>query len=758
MANSRDDHEDDFDAYDDDAPQQRDRSGSASSGNGRKDFGQTSDLGKTPAKEEGSFFGMDVSPELAEKGRIAYNLGLDWFTRKGEKAIIPVAKRFAENVLKASPAEAMHFAGKWANIGGYLIIGSQPLTEEFHNLKKTVTGLNDIFAAVQPLAKYGKGIGSLGPLSSDNEVIKTALSTVIGKSGYDTLQTLVRAIGVAPALYAKVNRHQAANHELEKQLRFEQAKNAPDPKKALAEFYKEEFGLSKAITISGNETQAWDRIIDENRKEYLEKFKVFERDNKKDIGKEIDELLSFNADNAESQIPVLRRYGVHTDSLKRAVDMTDEAQKSTALGKAKTQVESQLKRVKENAVKAKFVRQNGAFDHDWLEHYTFGQERSYASRNQQAPQTHLEELKEKFKKFEEARTKVQEDIKLDGKSFDKDGKAGEFGTAGAGLISAIVGEVGSKALFGEKAKEKYTQQIALYRILHLRRVLEKAKDMPPSQVPSIVPTGKNKEDDMGYAQYIHAIFEQNRKDQNNRGFLRPKIDDQLVEHLEKARLSHDDIQQLKLSPDEERLARRPWSDAAIQKLSDDELNPYEYAIKIISKRIQDGRMDSIALIDLVGDVHRRIVHTDGHTFGPGVNGKDEKVAKEAILKLIDEKTALLNTGAEQTNEQVNDKLGAFRFSVDDLKQALQSDVMGKDERAFIFTLFSDVVGSDEKLCGKLGISNERCKELRQESIDHFTSTLDAGVKALSDIIENEPKKLEKYLKLTDKEKEQVLSL
>jgi hypothetical protein len=152
------------------------------------------------------------------------------------------------------------------------------------------------------------------------------------------------------------------------------------------------------------------------------------------------------------------------------------------------------------------------------------------------------------------------------------------------------------------------------------------------------------------------------------------------------------------------------------------------------------------------------VHTDGHTFGPGVNGKDEKVAKEAILKLIDEKTALLNTGAEQTNEQVNDKLGAFRFSVDDLKQALQSDVMGKDERAFIFTLFSDVVGSDEKLCGKLGISNERCKELRQESIDHFTSTLDAGVKALSDIIENEPKKLEKYLKLTDKEKEQVLSL
>ena len=168
-------------------------------------------------------------------------------------------------------------------------------------------------------------------------------------------------------------------------------------------------------------------------------------------------------------------------------------------------------------------------------------------------------------------------------------------------------------------------------------------------------------------------------------------------------------------------------------------------------------MDAIALIDLVGDKQKKIVHVDGRNFGPSAT-RDDEAAKKSIAALVDEKTAALHAGQKHTDEEVNEKLGNFVFSVADMKRALVSKDMDPEQRAFIFTLFSDVVGSDEKLCGKLGISNERCQQLRKESKERFAAMLDGAVGVLADAIENDQEKLDKHLKLTDKQKELVLAV
>jgi hypothetical protein len=93
-----------------------------------------------------------------------------------------------------------------------------------------------------------------------------------------------------------------------------------------------------------------------------------------------------------------------------------------------------------------------------------------------------------------------------------------------------------------------------------------------------------------------------------------------------------------------------------------------------------------------------------------------------------------------------------------MKKALETDVLDKEQRAFVFTMFSDVVGSDVKLCQKLGIKTERCLELRKESQEHINQTLDSVVAVLSDMIDKDPEAVDKSLKITDKEKSLIKSL
>src|SRR5690606_32091768 len=86
----------------------------------------------------------------------------------------------------------------------------------------------------------------------------------------------------------------------------------------------------------------------------------------------------------------------------------------------------------------------------------------------------------------------------------------EFVRTGLNLAAAFATEAVKKGFGGEKW-EKYRKPIALDRILHLRREMDKVRGEPPKSVPGL-PNGSEKDRDMGYVQYVHEIFEQHQRD------------------------------------------------------------------------------------------------------------------------------------------------------------------------------------------------------------------------------------------------------
>jgi hypothetical protein len=374
----------------------------------------------------------------------------------------------------------------------------------------------------------------------------------------------------------------------------------------------------------------------------------------------------------------------------------------------------------ERSLTAQFVRENDAFDSSDLEILPY--EERYG-RHGEGPRLIKHELEEQLRERQETLRKEESENK------QVDEKGSEVAKLAAGLASGLAAEFTTQRLMG-KAAVKYAQPIALDRILHLRRALEQSGDEPPETVPGIEGE-KGRGGDMSYVQYVHGIFQQHQKDSS-----RASIGERFFEHFDQAN----------------------WNDAAIQQLPDEQLTTYEYAIKTIAKRIKDGRMDAIALFNLVGDRHNKIVKNSGRAFGPQGTTRDDAPAREAILHVIDNQTALAHAGHGKSDSDINEKLGNFTFSVEDVKQALASESLGKEQRAFIFTLFSDVVGNDAQLCKLLGIDEKRCQELRREQQETFNDKFDGAVMELADRIQNNPDTITKEIKLTDKEKSLILSL
>lgn len=675
----------------------------------RTSFDHTSSFDTAVLSEDGRFLGMKMTPEMLEKARWMYSTGL------------PIASEWVERFA------TKHFNSKVGNAAAFGVIFADQIIEFFHNTYSSAQSLNNLRLAVKPLSNT-VGAAHTAPLSGTNEVVANARGKINGIFWNNNIQTVAGTVNTFPALYNKITKHQAKQDELKATHEFQSAKGDVDKQAAI---------LEREITVGGNKLgmdtielhAAKEKMIELRRKSYEAKFKEFEKVNYDAAKKELRDIIKkLNPKDVSYGTKALEREGFEVDRLKDNLksyykngERVERTKKEIedAVDKFKDAAEKQMKGLIERKLKAKYVRQHGAFDHEWQEY--LGNDRNYGA-------TIRSQLEQKVEDLSKHHQKAQEEMKaLEAKSAVSDETARQMASAGAGFLAGVISQQ-LRNMFGGKALEKYAQPIALDRILHLRRTLENGKDHPPEEVP---PIAKSKDMDMGYAKYVHTIFQQHQKDSN-----RTEIGDRFFEHFEKAR----------------------WNDDAIQKLSDDELTPYELAVKMIAKRVKDGRMDAIALVELVGDRNRKIVRADGRSFGPEGAGKDEAAVKESIHKLIDEKTAILQGGKEQTEEQVNDSLGNFIFSVDDLKKALDSDALEPRQRAFIFTVFSDVVGSDEKLCQKIGVTPARCQELRTNAKESFNELLDGAVNVLADLIEHHPDIIEKQLKLTEKEKKLILSL
>jgi len=701
----------------------------------RTHYGDTSDFNTAILSKDGRFFGFKVSQDTAEKLQPVYGAMVDVVRRKAEKYGVPLVESLAKN-FGTKELAAKEFAGKAGNVIGYGVILSKQITDFASNVYNSIHSLNELRVAVRPLSSDKTGSTHAAPLSGDNEVIANARAKINGIFWKDLIQTLSGALTIAPALYSKFTEQSAKNAALAAERELERIKNDPE---AMAQYGAKKAGLEvEGVKLDSgiNIRKATSIAIEAQRKLYEEEYARFAstKANQDAVKKELGELFDLKLENIHYKMKDLERYRIPTDELGRelrggygrSAQPPDEAGKTKLINefKARFQSQAEIKRLTEAGLKAKFVRQNGAFDEDWTPFYDHGVE-SRSSRSQK--QTLQDKIEEHFSDIEKTLHKKELEKTGEHVHGQKDEHGFNMGNLAAGAVAGLASDALTNALIG-KAAEKYSHPMALDRILHLRRVLEKTGDRPLQEVPGIP---KSNDKDQSYVQYVHNIFQQHQKDCN-----RTEIGERFTEHF-------DDVR---------------WNDDDIQKMPDDQLSAYEYAVKTIAKRIKDGRMDAIALVELVGDKQKKIVSNDGRSFGPPGAGKDDVAAKATILKIVDEKTALVHAAQEQTDEQVNDKLGNFIFSVDDMKKALDSNALDKQQRAFMFTMFSDVVGSDEKLCEKLGIKNERCQELRKECKECFSKMLDGAVTALAEMIENEPEELEKKLKLTDKEKKLILSL
>jgi len=712
--------------------------GHSYSSSGREEFGKTSSFSTMGLSEDGRFFGVKLAPELAEKARQLYPTALTYLTDKGEDVVTKALKT--------------NFGGKYAKYGslaGYAIALSSQIYQTGENVYDSVKALNDLRVAVHPLKSAGHAKGA-APLSSNNEVVANARSKISGIFWQRMIQTAVSTIGAAPALINKFNKQSIKRQT----AKLDDALNAAhgDPDK-IAELYEKELtgtlttkpgqkALSTADLQMGKA-----RYIEKQAEAYQAKFDAFKLKNNDVVTRELEEALKIDTNNYRQKIRKLESFGVNTEELVeelKGVKRWDDIQrthvytahapdaKKAIIDKFVTDIKGTTKgalsQFTEEGLKTKFVQQEGAWDNTWRVDHSNDQERQL---------THREKIEQDLRNIEEGRRKTEQEELSASKSITDDSSK-TIKDMGWGLAAGFTGEFFTK-LIGGKALDQYKKPIALDYILNLRRAVEPPKDTsdwkPPEEVPPIAGNNNRREggnESLSYVRYVHEIFQQHQKDSK-----RVEIGGRFVQHFE----------------------NEQWNDAAIQKMSDDELTPYEYALKTIAKRIKDGRMDAIALVDLVGDSHgNKLVQSDGRTFGPRGAGKEDAAIKKAMLRLIDEKTALIHASQVKTDEQVNDKLGNFIFSVEDMKKALESNDLEKGERAFIFTLFSDVVGSDDKLCQKLGIKNERCQELRKESKEQFNITLDGVVDVLDEMIEKNPEELEKILKITDKEKKLIRSL
>jgi hypothetical protein len=692
-------------------------------------YANTSDFSTTTISDDGRFLGMKLSPQVASQLSTFYPALLTWASKKGENIAIPRAEKFAEKMLGKTGAEARHFGSKTGDVVGYGIILSNQIFNVGRTIYDSVQSLNDLRVAVKPLAKSSGKLSQVAPLSGDNEVVSNARSKINGIFWRSMTQTATSTIGAAPALVIKWNEQGVKNLQRTKLRELESAHGNPEE---LANLLEKDLagGGVHAKGSADDMRKALNIMIERRRTAYEADCEAFIAKGLAGKKQELEKALSaLSAENLAHGVRTLETHGFDTRYLSRRIDHVLEHNAPDAakplLQQAVTEFQTSnrdnIEHCAREGLKTAYVRREGAFDRNWTKYLEDGD--SYYNYDKPTIKKQIEADVEKVRD-------MQQKAQAEAHAQHRDADGNDIGTMAAGLGAGIVAEFATKVL-GGKSLEKYRQPIALDRILHLRRVLENVTNNAPEEVPGIgIPGAKSNERDMSYTRYVHEVFQQHRRDCN-----RSEIGERFTEHFDQA----------------------GWKDADITHMADKDLTAYEFAVKTIAKRIKDGRMDAIALIRLVGDKQKKIVQDDGLSFGPR-NSRDEDATKKAIHDIIDEQTALLHVTSAKTNEEINDKLGNFVFGLDDLKHALESKEGDPQQRAFIFTVFSDVVGSDEKLCKQLGINAARCKELRNETTQHFDSMLDGAVDVLAEMIEKNPGEIEKKLKLTEKEKGLILSL
>jgi hypothetical protein len=360
--------------------------------------------------------------------------------------------------------------------------------------------------------------------------------------------------------------------------------------------YIKKWNEFKAANIESAKTSIGAEISKLTHENYEFQFKTLEQ-NGVDVSKikeELKYIYRYSSTDLAKRYPRIAKESKTLTELEPEVVVTQLIAdfKKNAIGgdiKKGAVAKGRIESLVHDKLKADFVKREGAWDNTWVTESS-----KQTGYGEQGRKTLKEEFREELKKSDEERRKLEGELL----SSEKKTKSGSdehgdskniqnlaYGVAG-GLAKQVVG-----GLLGDDAKEKYKKPIALDRILHLRRIVEQPKDnpdwKPPEEVPPVTTDsgkkgGESKEKSMSYTQFVHEIFQQHQRD-----CKRVDIGERYFSNFEKVR----------------------WDDKKIMEMSDNDLTAYEYAVKTLAKRIKDGRMDALALVELVGNPQGKKIET-----------------------------------------------------------------------------------------------------------------------------------------------------
>jgi len=634
-------------------------------------------------------------------------------------------------------------AGKVAGVSAALIV---QIAETIQNFYFLTTSLTNLHATMKPVAKAA---GSSSALIMDNEALQDLRGKIISAFWTKMIDTGVSATGSIFAIAEVLQKVDVASKHIEKSKALKET--GGDPKKIADILEGEVYGVGATATAAENKAltaeqmkDAFEEVARRRQLRFKEGFETF----KVGKAKETTELLQAEINkvaegNYSFVLGRLKDHGMDVTTLENRLNQLEsmgfeEISKRGANFNPQAEMKSRIEQWRADLNEGKQLEYtvDRALQKQYaVDHGTFNREeviRSLTEENKAREQI-LKEVSGTKEK-----TKIEEGIP----HMLNIAKGWLSGLARNFLVSLV----------GGTALEKLKKPLAAERIAYLDKILTRPKDDPDWKPSERVPPmedrnqkqsggGRNNRegltDAMGYTRYIHEIIQTH---QNTRG--RAEVSERFFQHFENA----------------------DWRDNKIQEMRDEDLTPYEFALKHITKRILDGKLAVSILLELVGNKHgKKIVQADGRTFGPAGSGTDDASAKAAILKLIDDYSMSANTSKELTPEELSKKKGKLLFGEKDMKEKLETKGIDPEYRAFVFRLYSDVISSNPAICKELGIDAERCEQLRKECVD-LNFMMDGVLGSLEQKLhelQDDRKALEEFrklLKLTPAEEELISSL
>lgn len=671
------------------------------------DFRKT-DLASSMKETLGNrFLGMDVDPATSRFLDFAFNQALPHIAVQIEEH----GGKFLKDLLmstgiEADEIKASEFGKKHAAKLAIAAVLAEPGLSVAAAAYDSANKLNNVRIGLTPNAKGNSTLTASAEalFGSNNEVVQNARTRIYNQLYTEIAGTLARSVVTLPALFAVKSRTQARIKSQTDEIDVNLAIKDPEKRKQYIREHMVKSGADVGKVLHEEKIKQ----IKEMRTEYEGEYKKFADGSEgKKVREEIAKRLQddreyaqelgvghifYSRDNATGKYTSSKNVG--KDELKKKSFLKDNPELSRAIDK-----ELKYRFVED-------VKHGEAFDDTWVKQDRSRYRRQDAGKGYTTVVDGLDKL---YAQMQEQILGKQKAAEQELRGNSKDPSAVNLLDQGTMGLASIVGTQLHKILVGNK-KEEYSKPVALDLILHMRKVIH--EDKKEHREMDSIPNYGEKSGDSSFTQYVHKIFEQHQLD-----CKQSEVGSRYFDHFKQAE----------------------FSDDAVFKMDDKDLSAYEVAVKHIARAIKEGQMDSISLINLVGQ--RKIVQKDGKHFGPkGSNG-----VPSAIINEVNTQCAANSACGQISQEQLSGILSTIVFSEEEIKAGFAADgAFIGDEKSFLFMLLEAQIHDVEAMKKLTGLTTSEMDSLRVQASSKFNEHFDAAINAIASMDDKDVAALAKY--------------